>query len=523
MVKTIIKKEFLDNLISFKFIACVLVAVVVTFICTAILSQDYKERLKNYDVGMALARENLANVPTYSFLQVEVYKRPSPLSIFVSGIDRKAGSHVTITHKDIPASLKGETVKNEFAEIVSQFDFSSVIIIVFTILAILLSYHAVSGEKEDGMLSLILSYSVPRYKLLIGKYLGGLISLAIPLAACFILGILIVIFSKSVAMNGEFLFTVGSLYILALLYLSCILLIGILVSTRTQTSFRSLIFLLGFYVIFTLLIPLGVQSYADRKITREATSLENNVYSIIDEKMKKLETESREFVLNPPSWVLFDYNYQGFVLSRINPKRLLDNYAKIFSFQEGLSVEYARKIYEFKRTDLQTEARTRNIQNQILAFVPSSSFERTAELIGDTGEDSLNRYLQGIARYWDQYVRYLTDKNAFGLKYFFPGPEELTPYEEAMVRKINEDRAGLISVGRHVDYRGKYLEEAMNYKPKVEFLNLGDMTRFTNPKITLVDKTKAALFNFSIMLFYNLFLFVLAHFSFNSYDPRRGE
>lgn len=522
MIQTIIKREFLDNILSFKFIACVLVAIVITSICMAVQSRDYRDRLKNYDAGVASANEKLTAVPAYSCLTVEVYKRPSPLSIFVSGIERKAGSHVTITHMDIPASLKGEAVKNELADIVSQFDFSSVIVIVFTILAILLSYNAVTGEKEDGILSLVLSNSVPRHRLLLGKYLGGLISLAVPLALCFILGIFIVYFSKGADVDGKFLSTMAWFYVLALLYLSCILLIGIFVSARTRSPFSSLIVLLGFYIIFTFLVPLGVRSYADRKILREATFLENNVYGLIDGKMKKMEAMNTENRLDPPSWMLFDYSSQGFVLSRINPKRLLDNYAKTSSLSQGLSEDYAKKIYEFKRKDQQTEERIRNIQNRILAFVPSSSFERISELTAATGEDSLNRFLHNVARYWDQYVGYLSEKDAFGLKYFFPGPEKLTPYEEDMIRKISADRAGLISVGSHVDYRGKYLDEAMNYKPRIPFLNLDDMPRFIDSGQTLLEKMKASFINIFVLVLYNLGFFVLAHFSFNAYDPRWG-
>jgi ABC-type transport system involved in multi-copper enzyme maturation permease subunit len=445
------------------------------------------------------------------------------LSIFVSGIERKAGSHVTITHMDIPASLKGEAVRNELADIVSQFDFSSVIVVVFTILAILLSYNAITGEKDDGILSLVLSNSVPRYRLLLGKYLGGLISLAVPLALCFILGIFVVYFSRSADVNGKFLFTMAWYYVFALLYLSCILLIGIFVSARTRSPFSSLIVLLGFYIIFTFLVPLGVRSYADREILRKATFLENNVYSLVDEEMKKSEALSKENRLNPPSWILFDYSYQGCVfLSRINPKRFVDHYKKITSLQQGLNEEYAEKIYEFKRKDQQTEEQIRHLQNLILAFVPPPSFERISELTADTGEDSLNRFLHNTARYWDQYVSYLSEKDAFGLKYVFPGPEKLTPYEEDLVRKISDDRAGLITMGSHVDYRGKYLEEAMNYKPPIPFLNLDDMPRFADTGQTLLEKLKAAFFNIIVLVLYNLGFFVLAHFSFNAYDPRQG-
>ena len=63
----------------------------------------------------------------------------------------------------------------------SFLDLSSVVIIIFTLLAILLSYNAISGEKEEGVLALALANEVPRYKYILGKYCGILISLAVPL------------------------------------------------------------------------------------------------------------------------------------------------------------------------------------------------------------------------------------------------------------------------------------------------------------------------------------------------------
>ena len=214
MIATIIRREFLDNLLSFKFVACVLVAVMVSLASTSILTSDYQGRLKNYDVGVASARETLTKVPVYSCLKFRMFWKPTPLSIFIAGIERKAGSYAEFgtLQIDIPASLQGGTTKNEFAASFSIFDFSAVIIIIFSVLAILLSYGSISGEKEEGVLSLALANSVPRHKILLGKYLGALVSISVPLAMCFILGILYLLFSKNIEIDRDFFVSMGILY-----------------------------------------------------------------------------------------------------------------------------------------------------------------------------------------------------------------------------------------------------------------------------------------------------------------------
>jgi ABC-type transport system involved in multi-copper enzyme maturation permease subunit len=255
------------------------VAIVISLASTAILTRDYQERLRNYDKGVAAANEALTKVPVYSSLKVRLFRKPTPLSIFAAGIERKAGNfaEISLLYQDIPASLQGGVAKNEFAGVFSLFDFSAVIIIVFTVLAILLSYDAISGEKEEGMLSLVLSNSVPRAKILFGKYLGALIAVAMPLALCFILGILYVLFSKAASLSANFLMFMGLLYSVSLLYLSCILFLGILASSRTRTSFGSLLFLLVFFLVFSFLIPQAVKSASNNAIRSRTKNLEMNI------------------------------------------------------------------------------------------------------------------------------------------------------------------------------------------------------------------------------------------------------
>jgi len=530
MIRMIIKREFLDNILSFKFIACILAALIVISICTFALTADYKDRLKNYDKGVALAKEALSGVPNYSCLIVQIYKKPSPSSIFIPGIERKAGSHVEFKNilMEIPTFLRGGGTKNEFSDMVSVFDFSAVIIVVFSLLAILLSYNSISGEKEDGVLSLILSNSLPRYKLLLGKYLGGLISIAVPLALCFLWGILIVVFSRNVEVNSELLTSMGLLYLLSLIYLSFILLFGIFISSRTKSSFISLLILLAFYLIFVFLLPQAFRTYTAGRITEQAKNVEKNSQFLLDERSKKTEAALRN-VPQTKSWRLIDqfnmklYKGRGSFYSRINPPETIKMLKYFASLRTGTEREYADKIQELVDRDLRIENRIRRNLNNLLVLNPPSSFERTTEMTADTGVDSINRFFQQINLYWHQYLRYMEEKGAFGLKYFYPGPEELTPYEKELIKKINSDPSWQTVPGRSILYVGKYLKEAMDYKPNIPSIDLSDMPVFKFQPLGLSEKIGACFINMIVLIFYNLLFLILAHLSFNSYDPRKRE
>jgi ABC-type transport system involved in multi-copper enzyme maturation permease subunit len=531
LIRTIIKREFLDNILSFKFIACVLVAMVVSLASTSVLMRDYQERLRNYDKGLALEKEALTKVPVYSSLKVKLYRKPSPLSIFVSGIERKAGNYaeIPILGMDIPTSLRGGAAKNEFAAAFSIFDFSSVIIIIFTVLAILLTYGAVSGEKEEGQLSLALSNSVPRSKVLLGKYLGALVSIAVPLALCFILGILIVLSSKGIGLGGDFFPSMAGLLAVSLLYLSSILLLGLLASSRTRTSFASMLLLLTFYLVFTFLLPQAVKSRTKDAVRAETKNVEGNIRALLDERYKGTGEASRKAAFKK-TWVIPRDGdnmtlYGGTILKRITSPEYLYNQNLVNVYMIRAEREFAEKAYDLKKQDMDAELKIRRTQDAILAFVPSANFGRVAGLVADTADESLDLYLRGVNLYWHQLMSYLDAKDAFGTRFCYPGPEEPTAYEKDLIRKITEDRSGQVA-DKYTPwmsfYRGKYFAEAMAYKPTLTFLDLTDLPAFAMPKPGFFQRLPSLLPNIGILFFYNLLFFALAFFSFAACDPRRS-
>jgi ABC-type transport system involved in multi-copper enzyme maturation permease subunit len=515
MVKTIIRREFIDNIQSFKFMACVLVALVLTLISTLVLTRDYQDRLEDYNKGLAVAQEKLGKIYVYSQLEVGIFKKPSPLSILVSGRESRTGNYVYLTHREIPTSLKGGFIKNEFSRAFSFFDLASVVVIVFSILVVLLSYHSVSGEKEDGALSLVLSNSVARYKFLLGKYIGGLISIVVPLTICFIVGIMVVLFSRGVETGSDFFIPTILLYFFSILYLSSILLTGILVSSRTKTSFHSLIFLLAFYLIAVFLLPLAVRNYSERMAIKKAKNYENNVNEFVRERNRKI-AEAWNQVPVKRSWATMS----GDFFRRINPRETVEFYKGYYPLREKIREEDALKIYDLKRKDFQVKEKIRRFRGIFLAFIPPSSFEETSELIAGTGQNCFNLFFQQLTVYWNQYVRYLHEKDAFSLKYFFPGPEELTLEEKEIISGVNEAMDAWKKEGQVFWTRSEAYKRAMNYNPQLSYLNLGDLPVFQFRKPGFLERIKTISFNALILIFYNLLALILAHFSFSRYDPR---
>ena len=76
---------------------------------------------------------------------------------------------------------------NPYLAIFAFFDMVYIFQLVLGLLAVLIASEAISGEKEDGTLRLMLTTNVSRAQVLVGKILAGLTTLAIPTALGFIL------------------------------------------------------------------------------------------------------------------------------------------------------------------------------------------------------------------------------------------------------------------------------------------------------------------------------------------------
>jgi ABC-type transport system involved in multi-copper enzyme maturation permease subunit len=132
-----------------------------------------------------------------------------------------------------------------------------VIQIVISLLTLLYAYDTISGEREKGTLSLMLSNAVPRYHILIGKYMGGIFSIFLFIATGFITSLLILTSSSLTQFSSSDWYALSLLFLASLLYVSVLFILGMLVSCITKRSATTLIFLLFFWVVFVFLIPNG--------------------------------------------------------------------------------------------------------------------------------------------------------------------------------------------------------------------------------------------------------------------------
>ena len=237
MLSTIIRKEFLDKISTLRFFIALLLSFGLTTISASVLSSNYAQELADYHARVKLHTE------TKSEGLVIVDRKPSVLSVLFPGIVNNSARSVRLEVDLYPETI--ETIDdNPLSVLFATVDWTFIIGIVMSLLAILFAYDTVCGERETGTLALMTSNSTPKPMLILGKWIGGYLSLIIPCLVGWFSGFLIFITHPQIHLTAADWSSVGWLLFGTSLYLACVFALGVLVSTLTSRSSTAIVALL---------------------------------------------------------------------------------------------------------------------------------------------------------------------------------------------------------------------------------------------------------------------------------------
>ena len=143
-------------------------------------------------------------------------------------------------------------------------DWVFIISLILSFIAFVFAYDCVSGEKERGTLRLILTGTMPRGAVLLGKYFGLMLTLGIPLLLGLLVSLVIVVTSRVAAFGPAVWMRILAVVLVSLLYLSIFVFLGIFVSARTARPAHGMATLLLVWVVLVILIPSLGRIISDR-------------------------------------------------------------------------------------------------------------------------------------------------------------------------------------------------------------------------------------------------------------------
>jgi len=258
MLKNIIKKEIQETITSPKFVITFIICTILILLSVFTGISAYRAEQKEYSAAIVLNKKNLESATDYQVLAnqgIKINRPPQVLSSIVSGVSEAIGRVATVNYINDPSLFDSKYESNPVFSIFGALDLTFIVRIVLSLFAILFTYDVIVGEKERGTLKLILSNQIPRDRLLMGKVVGGYISLLISLIIPLILGLLILLIYPNISMSGQDWVRLFIMVLIYFLYLSVFFTLGLLVSARTNKSATSFLVLLFIWVIFVTVIP----------------------------------------------------------------------------------------------------------------------------------------------------------------------------------------------------------------------------------------------------------------------------
>jgi ABC-2 type transport system permease protein len=298
MLRDVVRKEIMDNISALKFVVAFVVVVVLIISGLMLGSKNYLEQRGDISKKRLLNQKMLES--QYRWLDagwagVIETKRPYVLTTIDNGIDNSLGRQASI---DTLNEARLDLSRNLISPILAVFgdvDLTFIVRIVLSLFIILLTYDAICGEKERGTLKLALANEVPRYKIILGKILGGYAVIAISFLLPLLIGTAFMMgfYSEILAdFSADAWLRLLLIVLVYLLYLAVFFSVGLFVSACCHRSSTSFIVLLMIWVLFVTIIPRVSLSTAERIRPYESyTTLQTKAYKETAERRAEIIKE----------------------------------------------------------------------------------------------------------------------------------------------------------------------------------------------------------------------------------------
>ena len=172
---------------------------------------------------------------------IEPQKFPEPTEVLFRGLD------------DIDEY--NSFFSDPLAKLISHLDVIYIVAIVLSLLAIIFTYDAVCGEREDGTLKLLHTNRISRATILLGKLVGAWVAIGVPFLAVFLFAAILGSFVGGMTISAAVLIELGVICLASLLYIGFFLCTGLFVSSLVRHSGTSILILLFIWVLFVLVAP----------------------------------------------------------------------------------------------------------------------------------------------------------------------------------------------------------------------------------------------------------------------------
>ncbi len=240
---TLALKEVREGMLTLRFQAGTALAVVLVALSVWTLADDQARRVEGVSHRLAL---NEAHLSEFGHLNrvgstTLVGQPPGPLTAWVRGLSQ--GAHLD-QFDDDPLPV-----------LFPLLDMVSVITVVFSLLALVFTFDAVTGERRAGTLRLLATFDLSRGALVAGKLLGAVGTVTVLFAASWLVAALVVVVASPVPWGATEWLAALATGLGGLLYGVAFAALGMALSALTRRPRSSAFAALAAWVALVLVIP----------------------------------------------------------------------------------------------------------------------------------------------------------------------------------------------------------------------------------------------------------------------------
>jgi ABC-type transport system involved in multi-copper enzyme maturation permease subunit len=469
MLWTLIRKEMLQNMTSLKFVLTLLLVTAVFIVSGFVFLGRYKQEVEDFRAktneslsGLRDSAKNLSHVASY--VQT-IQRQPKTTQVVCEGFE-----------KSLPNVFKVDVFSIQNPEIVGKsnflfprfadIDWAFIISLILSFVAFILTFDSISAEKERGTLSLIMSNSVPRDKVILAKYISAMFMLMIPLFIGLLLNLIIVNLSGLSSIGSSQWLKILAFLGISILYLSVFVLLGILVSSRSARSSSSIAILLFIWVVITMIIPSFGRIAAERFISAPNRP---EVERRIQEAGREIWDNSERYGKNAGNWGGDPHE------DWVNPPARARLFNAITDARNRINEDYINKMIAQV-----------SLGRNVTCISPTVIYQRSSEAIIGTG----------VARFRNLY-------------------NQLKRYKEILKDfVVDTDRRDAESF--HLLAEGRQHQVLLSQKP----VDYNAIPMFSEIDISMGSALKDALWDVGALALLNILLFMAVYISFLRYDVR---
>ena len=423
MLITLIQKEMMHHILSARFVALLLMCVLLIPLNLHINYHHYLKRQIDYQEQEILKDENTpkdengkeSTGPSFKFTtkatdtNFEVSKlifKPTPLSVFATGLESALPSYLGMTRNGI---TRGEAALSTapIAFLLGHLDFVFVVSTVFSLLALLFTFDAVAGEREAGTLRITLANALPRDIFLWSKLIGGYLVFILPFLISLIIGLLVLVLQGFPLAESDIFLRILCLICVSLLYIAVFFAVGAVISIYFDSSKTALIVAFTVWVFAVLILPrvgfLAAQIVAPtstaQSVYREKATRREELRAGLEAERSKMMGEVLTETMRKSNTTPGEKG--GTSVFTIGPEYIKKMNEKMAPLEEAARLKYRDLAAELDRRYQRERKYQDTIGVNFSRITPTASFIFLATDATQTGQAKKDTYFKTGTRYYE--------------------------------------------------------------------------------------------------------------------------